>query len=220
MCSFCLSPLPLLPLLFFSSISFFLPLLPSFPPSLPLPFLPLSPLLPPSLPPSLPPRYPHLACELLTSEVFTIVEQLSTSESLLNMLWDFLDSSTPLNPLLASFVSKVLSMLLTKEPNVVSWVCVCVSNITCRPVRSMFFSSLLCYAPILFKSPYFAFRFPYYASWLYLLCSNFERKIHFLNDEIHCYMTDGRLTRHFIEHSLLKSLCWDFVKFSLRVSNC
>lgn len=64
-------------------------------------------------------RYPHLACELLTSEVFTIVEQLSTSENLLNMLWDFLDSSDSLNPLLASFVSKVLSMLLAKEPNVV-----------------------------------------------------------------------------------------------------
>ena len=72
---------------------------------------------------SFPHRYPHLACELLTSEVFTIVEQLSTSEELLNMLWDFLDSSTPLNPLLASFVSKVLSMLLTKEPNVVSGGC-------------------------------------------------------------------------------------------------
>lgn len=56
----------------------------------------------------------------MTSEVFTIVEQLSTSEELLNMLWDFLECSTPLNPLLASFVSKVLSMLLAKEPNVVS----------------------------------------------------------------------------------------------------
>lgn len=64
-------------------------------------------------------KYPHLACELLTSEVFTIVEQLSTSEYLMNMLWEFLDSSTPLNPLLASFISKVLGMLLNKETNVI-----------------------------------------------------------------------------------------------------
>ena len=60
-------------------------------------------------------RYPHLACELLTAEVYTIVEKLSSSESLLQLLWSFLDSSSPLDPLVGSFISKVLAMLLNKE---------------------------------------------------------------------------------------------------------
>ena len=36
---------------------------------------------------------------------------------------------------------------------------------------------------IMLCSNYFqiSFRFPYYALWFYLLCSNFERKMHFLN---------------------------------------
>jgi hypothetical protein len=41
----------------------------------------------------------------------------------MGMLWEFLDSSTPLNPLLASFVSKVIGMLLNREANVVSARC-------------------------------------------------------------------------------------------------
>ena len=60
-------------------------------------------------------RYPHLACELLTAEVYMIVEKLSSSESLLQLLWSFLDSSSPLDPLVGSFISKVLAMLLNKE---------------------------------------------------------------------------------------------------------
>ena len=60
-------------------------------------------------------RYPHLACELLTAEVYTIIEKLSSSESLLQLLWSFLDSSSSLDPLVGSFISKVLAMLLNKE---------------------------------------------------------------------------------------------------------
>ncbi|XP_064396518.1 serine/threonine-protein phosphatase 6 regulatory subunit 3-like isoform X2 [Halichondria panicea] len=64
-------------------------------------------------------KYPHIACELLTSEVFTITEQLSASEYLMGLLWSFLDSTGPLNPLVGSFISKVLAMLLNKEPMVI-----------------------------------------------------------------------------------------------------
>jgi len=50
----------------------------------------------------------------------SIVEQLVTTPSLLDMLWAFLDTTEPLNPLLASFTSKVLGMLLEKQQSVVS----------------------------------------------------------------------------------------------------
>ena len=50
------------------------------------------------------PRYPHIACELLTSEVFAIVEQLSGSEHLMGLLWAFLDSSESLNPLVGRYM--------------------------------------------------------------------------------------------------------------------
>lgn len=49
---------------------------------------------------SFPSRYPHIACELLTSEVFAIVEQLSENEHLMALLWAFLDSAETLNPLI------------------------------------------------------------------------------------------------------------------------
>lgn len=48
-------------------------------------------------------RYPHIACELLTAEVFSIVEQLSTTDDLLARLWNFLDVKEPLNPLLGRY---------------------------------------------------------------------------------------------------------------------
>ena len=51
-----------------------------------------------------PSRYPHIACELLTSEVFAIVEQLSENEHLLELLWAFLDSPETLNPLVGRCV--------------------------------------------------------------------------------------------------------------------
>ncbi|XP_019861189.1 PREDICTED: serine/threonine-protein phosphatase 6 regulatory subunit 3-like [Amphimedon queenslandica] len=57
-------------------------------------------------------KYPHLACEILTADVFTIVEGLATAEKFLPMLWKFLHDEPPLNPLIASFNSKILAMLL------------------------------------------------------------------------------------------------------------
>jgi serine/threonine-protein phosphatase 6 regulatory subunit 3 len=70
-----------------------------------------------------------LACEILTADVFSIVETLCNDEKYLPMLWQFLYEESRLNPLIGryplfpwqriiytfslfSFNSKVLSMLL------------------------------------------------------------------------------------------------------------
>ncbi|XP_048578383.1 serine/threonine-protein phosphatase 6 regulatory subunit 3 isoform X2 [Nematostella vectensis] len=60
-------------------------------------------------------KHPNTACEVLTSDVFTIIDKMTASEELLNKLWSFLDHNAPLNPLLASFFSKVIGMLITRK---------------------------------------------------------------------------------------------------------
>jgi hypothetical protein len=64
-------------------------------------------------------KYPHLSCELLTCEVEAIINSLSENEQLMGMLWAFLDRHEPLNSLLGSFTSKVLSMLLNQKSTVI-----------------------------------------------------------------------------------------------------
>lgn len=75
-------------------------------------------------------RYPHLSCEILTSEVFSITEAISTSDILMSLLWSFLDREPSINPLTGryaflafkimflSFISKVLGMLLNQRTSV------------------------------------------------------------------------------------------------------
>ncbi|XP_078000119.1 serine/threonine-protein phosphatase 6 regulatory subunit 3-like isoform X2 [Glandiceps talaboti] len=62
-------------------------------------------------------RYKHsnTACELLTSDVASINDKLGETEVLMNKLWGFLESEAPLNPLLASFFSKCMAMLLSRK---------------------------------------------------------------------------------------------------------
>ena len=63
-------------------------------------------------------RYSHLACEILTSETketFTILDQLCSDDRYQSMLWAFLEQEGPLNPLIGSFISKVLSVLLAHK---------------------------------------------------------------------------------------------------------
>ena len=60
-------------------------------------------------------RYPSVACEILTSDVPQINDALGADESLLHRLYGFLQSSGSLNPLLASFFSKVMGVLLPQE---------------------------------------------------------------------------------------------------------
>lgn len=60
-------------------------------------------------------RYPNTACELLTCDVPQISDRLGEDESLLNLLYDFLDQEPPLNPLLASFFSKTIGNLIARK---------------------------------------------------------------------------------------------------------
>nr|CAB3265861.1 serine/threonine-protein phosphatase 6 regulatory subunit 3 [Phallusia mammillata] len=61
-------------------------------------------------------KYPNIACELLTSDVPQMNEMLGDTESLRQKLFSFLETEPPLNPLLASFFSKVVGILLSRKP--------------------------------------------------------------------------------------------------------
>lgn len=60
-------------------------------------------------------RFPNIACELLTSDVSIINDKLGGEESLLEMLYHFLEQDPPLNPLLASFFSKTIGNLIARK---------------------------------------------------------------------------------------------------------
>ncbi|XP_007952957.1 serine/threonine-protein phosphatase 6 regulatory subunit 2 [Orycteropus afer afer] len=60
-------------------------------------------------------KYPNTACELLTSDVPQINDKLGGDETLLNLLYGFLDHEPPLNPLLASFFSKTIGNLIARK---------------------------------------------------------------------------------------------------------
>ncbi|XP_063304429.1 serine/threonine-protein phosphatase 6 regulatory subunit 2 [Pelobates fuscus] len=60
-------------------------------------------------------KYPNIACELLTCDVPQINDKLGEDESLLNILYDFLQQEPPLNPLLASFFSKTIGNLIARK---------------------------------------------------------------------------------------------------------
>uniref|UniRef100_A0A452UUJ1 Protein phosphatase 6 regulatory subunit 2 n=1 Tax=Ursus maritimus TaxID=29073 RepID=A0A452UUJ1_URSMA len=60
-------------------------------------------------------KYPNTACELLTCDVPQINDRLGGDETLLTLLYDFLDHEPPLNPLLASFFSKTIGNLIARK---------------------------------------------------------------------------------------------------------
>lgn len=66
-------------------------------------------------------RFPNIACELLTSDVSIINDKLGAEESLLEMLYNFLEQDPPLNPLLASFFSKTIGNLIARKTEQVRW---------------------------------------------------------------------------------------------------
>lgn len=59
-------------------------------------------------------KYPNLACELLTSDLPALNERL-VSEEILNKLYTFLQNEPPLNPLLSSYFSRTLSILISRK---------------------------------------------------------------------------------------------------------
>lgn len=66
------------------------------------------------------PRYPSVSCEILTSDVTQINDALGEDESLLRRLYSFLQTGGILNPLLASFFSKVMGILINRKTDQVA----------------------------------------------------------------------------------------------------
>ncbi|XP_051846027.1 serine/threonine-protein phosphatase 6 regulatory subunit 1 isoform X3 [Antechinus flavipes] len=60
-------------------------------------------------------KYPSVSCEILTSDVPQINDALAEDEALLDRLYGFLQNRDPLNPLLASFFSKVMGILINRK---------------------------------------------------------------------------------------------------------
>ena len=59
----------------------------------------------------------YVSSELLSSDASNITDKLSKDDLLLDQLWDFVRTDNELNPLLASFFSKVIQVLLNRCPN-------------------------------------------------------------------------------------------------------
>lgn len=66
-------------------------------------------------------KYPNIACELLTCDVPALNERLAGDGALLAKLYSFLDNEPPLNPLLASFFSKIMGVLIAKKTEQVNF---------------------------------------------------------------------------------------------------
>ncbi|XP_074872293.1 serine/threonine-protein phosphatase 6 regulatory subunit 1 isoform X3 [Carettochelys insculpta] len=60
-------------------------------------------------------KYPSVSCEILTSDVSPITDALGEDEGLLRQLYAFLQAHGALNPLLASFFSKVMGILISRK---------------------------------------------------------------------------------------------------------
>lgn len=60
-------------------------------------------------------KYKNIACEILTIDIFPILDKIANNEDYLDIIWEFIDSSPPLNPLIASFFSKVISILILRK---------------------------------------------------------------------------------------------------------
>lgn len=60
-------------------------------------------------------RYSNRACELLTFDIAQINDALASNEAALNKLYNFLNTEKHLNPLLASFFSKTVGLLILKK---------------------------------------------------------------------------------------------------------
>ncbi|KAI9324834.1 SIT4 phosphatase-associated protein-domain-containing protein [Zopfochytrium polystomum] len=60
-------------------------------------------------------KYPYLACEVISCEILTVCDGLVADIALLNTFWTFLDRPAPIDPLQASYFSKVNGILMQKK---------------------------------------------------------------------------------------------------------
>ncbi|KAA8911040.1 extragenic suppressor of kinetochore protein 1 [Sphaerosporella brunnea] len=60
-------------------------------------------------------KYSFVACEVLSSEAWSLLESLMQNTEHLRMFWGFLERSPPLDPLQASYFTKVNEVLLDKK---------------------------------------------------------------------------------------------------------
>lgn len=60
-------------------------------------------------------RYAFVACEVLSSDTWSIYEALAENRQLIRQFWDFLSRSAPLDPLQASYFTKVNESLFEKK---------------------------------------------------------------------------------------------------------
>lgn len=62
-------------------------------------------------------RYKHsnIACELLTTDIPSLNERLARDDAVLSKLYSFLEAEPPLNPLLASFFSRTMGVLIVRK---------------------------------------------------------------------------------------------------------
>ncbi|TPX65063.1 hypothetical protein SpCBS45565_g05457 [Spizellomyces sp. 'palustris'] len=68
-------------------------------------------------------KYPYLASEILSCEIFSICEAILSNIDLLKNFWTLLDRPAPLNPLTASYFTKVNSVLLQKKmPEMITFI--------------------------------------------------------------------------------------------------
>lgn len=90
-------------------------------------------------------KYPNVACELLTCDVPALNEKLASDKVLLDKLYSFLESDPPLNPLLASYFSKVMGALIAKktEQNWLSYQFTCLQVLDFLKAKDTFISLLL-----------------------------------------------------------------------------
>lgn len=61
----------------------------------------------------------YISCELLSSDTSIITDTLANDSILISQLWSFVRTREEINPLLASFFSKVVQILLNRRPNLV-----------------------------------------------------------------------------------------------------
>lgn len=62
-------------------------------------------------------KYPNITCEVLTSDI-SFAEKIVADTTYLEKLFNFFkETPPPLNPLLASYVCRVLSELVSRKPD-------------------------------------------------------------------------------------------------------